>query len=120
MDPAHCKEFAKSQKVIIHTGPFKGREATIVDIKTKQGTEPVYLLSFAHTTFTIVATATALALDVAPLKGSYSALPPPILLKEERNRERKLPCLRKSTGMTAWRADESRHRCAAQPFLFQV
>ena len=63
---AHCKEFAKSQKVIIHTGPFKGREATIVDIKTKQGTEPVYLLSFAHTTFTIVATATALALDVAP------------------------------------------------------
>ncbi len=71
---AHRKEFAKSQKVIIHTGPFKGREATIVDIKTKPGkasgstatTEPVYLLSFAHTTFTIVATATALALDAAP------------------------------------------------------
>ncbi len=60
--------------MIIHTGPFKGREATIVDIKTKPGkasgstatTEPVYLLSFAHTTFTIVATATALALDAAP------------------------------------------------------
>ncbi len=63
---AHRKEFAKSQKVIIHTGPFKGREATIIDIKTKQGSEPHYLLSLAHATFTIVATRTALALDAAP------------------------------------------------------
>ncbi len=76
---AHRKEFAKSQKVIIHTGPFKGREATIIDIKTPkaigskargttvgEATEPHYLLSLAHATFTIVATRTALALDAAP------------------------------------------------------
>lgn len=65
--------------MIIHTGPFKGREATIIDIKTPkaigskargttvgEATEPHYLLSLAHATFTIVATRTALALDAAP------------------------------------------------------
>lgn len=60
---AHSTEFAKASTVTIHSGPFKGREATIIDIKTRKGKEPVYLLSFAHDTFTILATRTALSLD---------------------------------------------------------
>ena len=72
MDPRPLqRKFAPNfQKVIIPPDPSKGREATIVDIKIKQGTEPVHLQLPPHTTFTIVATATALSNGASPLKGS--------------------------------------------------